>query len=202
MERDELVLTEVVAQSLIRTLAGAPGYPFHVEGEARVAHVLMECALSVEHARAVVEEFEADFPTMEQIRSVAYRLRSKFDPAAKVAETEKRKHETEDRAALKGLRDSVPLIAGVRWEICLQIQCLRIAIQEGYKDQAYYLQCVKEFPEAMALIRAGQDPDPVVVEKQYRVLHPMWRPGGMQAMKMLDAIVGGAVERVQESAAE
>jgi hypothetical protein len=168
----ESELMEPTAIALVRTLSGAPGYPFHPEGESRVAHVLMECSISVEHARAVVEEFESDFPTMEQIRNTAYRLRSNFDAAAKAEEAEKREREKQDRAALKGLRDSVPLITGVRWEICLQIQCLRIAVQEAYQDQEYYLKCQHEYPEAMAAIRAGRDPDPAIVERRYRELHP------------------------------
>ena len=94
MEKNESdALTQPVAVALIRGLSGSPGYPFHAEGEARAAAVLAESVVSVEHARAVVEEFEADFPSLEQIRSAAYRLKPEFDPAAKVEAAEKRKRD-------------------------------------------------------------------------------------------------------------
>ena len=190
----ESVLTEPVAKSLIRTLSSAPGYPFHPEGEARVAHVLMECSISVEHARAIVEEFEGDFPTMEQIRSTGFRLRAKFDPKAKAEEAATRERERQERNALKGLRESVPLIPGVRWEICLQIQCLRIAVSEAFKDQAYYMQCCKEYPEAMADIRDKRDPDPAIVERRYKELHPgIFIPKGMGALKALEKVTGAVI---------
>jgi len=186
----EYPVTLDVALAFIRGLSGAPGYPFHEEGEARAASILRDCSISVEHARAIMEEFEADFPTIQQIRATAYRLRPKFDPKARAEEDENRKREAQERAALKGLHQSVPLIPGVRWEICLQIQCLRIATQEERLDPGFYQKALVEFPEAMADIRAGLDPDPAVVETRYRALHPAWRPAGMSALSALENIVG------------
>jgi len=183
------ILTKPVAISIIRALSGAPGYPFHVEGESQAAHVLTHCCISVSHARAVINEFDTDFPTLEQLRGVAFRLRPQFDPHARAIEDEQRKREEQERRALKGLHDSVPLIPGVPWEICLQIQCLRIAVQEAYKEQAYYLAALKDYPEAMTDIRAGLDPDPEMVEKRYRALHPTWRPRGSAALSALQNIV-------------
>jgi hypothetical protein len=74
------VIAQEVAVGLLRMLSGSPGYPFHPEGEIRAAAVLRECCVSVGHARRTVEEFEGDFPTLEQIRSVAFRLREEFEP--------------------------------------------------------------------------------------------------------------------------
>lgn len=76
----ESVVEKSVALAFVRRLSGAPGYPFHPEGELRVAEVLREVSVSVSHALAVVDEFDNNFPTIEEIRSVAYRLREKFDP--------------------------------------------------------------------------------------------------------------------------
>ena len=189
MAENSPVLSPQLATALIRGLSGSPGYPFHAEGESRAAAVLMDCSISVEHARAIIEEFEADFPSLEQLRSTAYRLRVKFDPKAKEEEAATRERERQERNALKGLRESVPLIPGVRWEICLQIQCLRIAVSEAFKDQAYYMQCCKEYPEAMADIREKRDPDPAIVERRYLALHPgIFIPKGMGALKALEAV--------------
>lgn len=187
------ILSDPMALMLIRKLSGSPGYPFHAEGESRFAEVLAQCSISVEHATAVIDEFEADFPTIEQLRLVAYRLRANFDPKAKAEESASRERERQERNTLKGLRESVPLIPGVRWEICLQIQCLRIAVSEAFKDQAYYMQCCKEYPEAMADIREKRDPDPAIVERRYLALHPgIFIPKGMGALKTLEAIASGA----------
>lgn len=169
----ERVVTEAVALTLVRMLAGAPGYPFHPEGEIRTANVLAECSVSVDHARAVMEEFDAEFPTLEQIRNVAYRLREKFDPEVRKRERERSQQEKSDREALKTYaKRFVPDIPGVPWEIALQIQCLRIAHQEGPKDQAYLDAALRDFPEAMRDIRAGREPNPVYVERRYRELWP------------------------------
>ena len=82
---DTPILTEPVALSLIRSLSGAEGYPFHYEGEMRYAKVLSGCCVGYSHALAVVEEFETGFPSIEQIRNVAWRLKPQFDPKCRLA---------------------------------------------------------------------------------------------------------------------
>jgi hypothetical protein len=66
------------ALSLIRALSCCPGYPYHSEAEGRMAGVLMECTVNVEHARAVINRFEEDCPTLQEIRTAAFDLREKF----------------------------------------------------------------------------------------------------------------------------
>ena len=73
-------LVPETAVALIRMLSGSPGYPFHAEGEARMAEVLMECTVSMDHARKVIDEFDADFPTIEQLRNTTFRLKEQFVP--------------------------------------------------------------------------------------------------------------------------
>ena len=45
----------------------------------RFAEVLCECSISVEHATAVVDSFDNEFPTLRDIRDTASNLRPKFE---------------------------------------------------------------------------------------------------------------------------
>lgn len=170
----EPIVTQEVALSFIRTLSGAPGYPFHAEGEGRAAQVLRECTLSVSHARAVVDEFETDFPTLEQIRSVAFRLRENFggkkpDPVPTHQQLEE---------AWRGLKDklAVPEIPGRRWEVSLVVQCIRIALGQcgGVSGRESLPEYERDFPEAVKALRAGREPDYALVEMKLATLIPTW----------------------------
>jgi hypothetical protein len=46
-----------------------------------LANVLQGCAISVDHARAIVANFEEEVPTPKEIRDTAYSLRPKFESA-------------------------------------------------------------------------------------------------------------------------
>jgi hypothetical protein len=67
-----------VGKTLLRQLSGFKGYP-KGEGEKRFIEVLCESAVSVEHATAIVEAFDGDFPTVRMIRDTAFGLRPKFE---------------------------------------------------------------------------------------------------------------------------
>ncbi len=69
-----------LAYTLVRQWSGLPGYPFHVEGESRLANTLVECSISVDHARALVANFEEKCPTPRDLKDAAFALREKFAP--------------------------------------------------------------------------------------------------------------------------
>lgn len=79
-------LQREVARPLLRQLSGFKGYP-RGEGESRFIDALCEISLSVEHAIAIVESFDAEFPTIREMRDTALNLRPKYEP--KVNEREK-----------------------------------------------------------------------------------------------------------------
>lgn len=66
-----------LALALLRELGGFRGYP--KDGENRFAEVLQESAVSVEHAKAVMQSFDGEFPTIREIRDTAMNLRAKFE---------------------------------------------------------------------------------------------------------------------------
>lgn len=205
---DDPILTKVAAVSIIRRLSGTRGYPFREEGEERMAEVLMQFTAGVTHAQAAVDEYDGETcPTVEALRATCKRLaepcRNCHTPMWAHGFRGCKRYLSPESAPLvddRGIMDAaekiareklmVPMIPGVRWEICLQIQCLRIAVEEAYKDQEYYLKACREYPEAMADIRAKRDPDPKIVEKRYRELHPnVFMPAaGMGALSALDAM--------------
>jgi len=182
-------LTPEVALSIFRSMAGCKDYPFHVEGEKARAVVLIENCAGVSHARQTIAEFDdaEDCPTREAIRSAAKRL-------AEVCECGKAKWQHRDGVAckmfntrtgsdewIKGgdggfskFRDSIPMVEGVPWEVCLQAQSLKISIRPKSQTKAYDDE--EAFPEACAAIRAGREPDYKLLEAQMRRLFPrMWR---------------------------
>lgn len=67
-----------VGRPLLRQLAGFRGYP-RGEGQARFVDCLCEISLSVEHALAIIESFDGDFPTLREMRDTALNLRPKFE---------------------------------------------------------------------------------------------------------------------------
>lgn len=182
-----------LALSIFRSLAGCKDYPFHVEGEKRRAAVLMDCE-GVSHARQTIAEFDAaeDCPTVEAIRSAAKRL-------AEVCECGKAKWQHRDGVACQRFngktgseewtktaggytkfRESIPMVEGVPWEVCLQAQSLKIGILPRSKERPRGDE--EMFPEACAAIRAGREPDYKLLESQMRALFPrMWRSGGRLA---------------------
>ena len=68
-----------VGKSLLGNLRGFRKAPVG-DGFNRFAEVLCECSISVEHAMAVVETFDYEFPTLRDIRDAAHNLRPKFEP--------------------------------------------------------------------------------------------------------------------------
>jgi hypothetical protein len=67
-----------VGKGLLLHLQGFRKAPVGV-GFDRFAEVLCECSISVEHATAVVESFDNEFPTVRDIRETAHNLRPKFE---------------------------------------------------------------------------------------------------------------------------
>ena len=85
-----------IGKSLLRQLSGFRGYPKAIRladgnldstGEARFVDCLCEISLSVEHAIAIVDSFDGEFPTIREMRDTALNLRPKFE--AKVDERKK-----------------------------------------------------------------------------------------------------------------
>lgn len=77
-----------VARPLLRQLSGFRGYPkairlaeggLDTQGEDRFVDCLCEISLSVEHALAIVESFDGEFPTIRELRDTALNLRPKFE---------------------------------------------------------------------------------------------------------------------------
>lgn len=66
-----------VARTLLKQLAGFRGYP-KGDGLNRFVEVLCEISISVEHATALIETFDEEFPTLREIRDTAYNLRPRF----------------------------------------------------------------------------------------------------------------------------
>jgi len=180
------VLAIDVALSIVRGLSGTENYPFHVEGEARLAEVLMKSCASVEHARAVVNEFDGDHcPSVEALRLSALRLTEKCqcgrpfwahrdNPNCKRFRAESKTDEAMIPPPVElghgGMRDSVPVIPGVPMCVCLQIECLRIAARSGQSEFMPIYE--RDYPEAVYDARRGVHPDPAYVERRMRELKP------------------------------
>lgn len=182
-------VTPDVALTIIRGLAGAKDYPFHVEGEKRRAAVLVECCDGVAHARQVIEDFDSaeDCPTVDALRGAARRLGEicacgkpkwahrdgggcrMFNQAP--AEDE---GWTKTAGGFAKFRQSVPMIAGVPLEVALQVETIRIHM--GKRGTPPNIQdwrvCQERFPEAVAAIERGVEPDYKLVEAQMRALFP------------------------------
>jgi hypothetical protein len=69
---------QTVGRGLLRTLSGFRGYP-KGEGETRFVDTLCEISVSVEHAASVLLCFDAEFPTIREMRDAALNLRPKFE---------------------------------------------------------------------------------------------------------------------------
>jgi hypothetical protein len=67
-----------VGKALLGNLRGFRKAPVG-DGFNRFAEVLCECSISVEHAMAIVETFDYEFPTLRDIRDAAHNLRPRFD---------------------------------------------------------------------------------------------------------------------------
>jgi len=67
-----------IARSKIKGLSALPGFPHLEEGIDRLAQVLQEVAVSLEHADAILATFQDRSPTFGQLREVAYNLKPQF----------------------------------------------------------------------------------------------------------------------------
>lgn len=61
-------------------LSGYRGYPYNEAGENRFGGAIRDNCISVDHARATLESFDEDFPTVRMIHDAAISLRTKFEP--------------------------------------------------------------------------------------------------------------------------
>jgi hypothetical protein len=73
-------VTREVATALLRRLSGFRGYPNGEAGEAVFIEAVQEFCISVDHARALVDAFDENFPTLRELRDQALNLKAKFDP--------------------------------------------------------------------------------------------------------------------------
>lgn len=189
MPDNQPVLSAELALSYIRGFSGMEHYPFHLEGEKRLAAVLIQFAPAVGHARAVVEEFDGDTcPSVEALRAMCIRMAEKckcgralwqhrdladckwfraIDPD-EIPDLEKSRADAQASAALGSSRDWVPLIPGVRWDVCLKMQCILLAATGKLINDEY----ARDYPEAFAGARRGAAIDPQYVEQRMRALHP------------------------------
>lgn len=169
-------ISAMEALSLIRSLDGSPGYPFHEEGEARMAAILAASVANGKHAHAVIEEFDNGFPTAEQVKAAARRMGekcqcgfSRYEHAENgcksfVAVDQDDFFTNTKRDTSKEWRqfkNSVPLVDGVRWEVCLQVETIRIdlGMRGTPPDPQRIAADERDFPEAVAAIRAGREPN-------------------------------------------
>jgi len=67
-----------VGKALLGHLQGFRKAPVG-NGVNRFTEVLCECSISVEHATAVVDSFDDEFPTLRNIRDTAYNLKPRFE---------------------------------------------------------------------------------------------------------------------------
>jgi hypothetical protein len=74
-------VTQAVAKALIQGLSALREYPRLEAGEDRLAEELVRCSVSVSHARATIEEFDQQCPTIRDLREQADRIRERFEPA-------------------------------------------------------------------------------------------------------------------------
>lgn len=65
------------ARVLLEQLSGFRGYP-KGKGLDRFVEVLAEISISVEHATALIETFDREFPMLCEIRDTAFNLRPRF----------------------------------------------------------------------------------------------------------------------------
>jgi hypothetical protein len=124
-------LTVDVAISKIRQLSSTENYPFHPEGEARLARVLVESCGGPTHAQLVIDEFdEAEkCPTPDSLRATARRLGEicecgKAKGAHRAGDGCRRfsgapaddDKWTKTAGGFAKFRQSVPRVPGVPWE--------------------------------------------------------------------------------------
>lgn len=180
------MVTADVAMSKIRQLSSTENFPFHPEGEARLARVLIENCAGVTHAQQVIDEFdEAEkCPTVEALRAAARRL-------AEVCECGKAKWQHREGVACKRFnsaapdewkkteggyskfRQSVPLVPGVPWEVCLQVETIRIHLgKRGTPQSSSIATDYERFPQAVEALGSDRDPDYVLLESQMKALFP------------------------------
>jgi hypothetical protein len=73
-------VARALAEMYVQQLSGLKDYPPYAAGADRLANELVACAVSVEHAKAVVEYFDDVCPTPRELRDVAANLREKYAP--------------------------------------------------------------------------------------------------------------------------
>lgn len=93
MSRQAPAIVWELACTMMRDLSGYKGYPKPIDspGEHHFIRAFQESVISVEHAKAVIDSFDQEFPTVLHIRETAHQLRVRFEPdPLKTKEWEKR----------------------------------------------------------------------------------------------------------------
>jgi hypothetical protein len=81
MSRENPAIVWELACAMFRDLSGYRGYPKPVDspGEHHFIRAFQEAVISVEHAKAVIDSFDQEFPTILRIRESAHKLRPRFE---------------------------------------------------------------------------------------------------------------------------
>jgi hypothetical protein len=218
-------LDDEIAISFIRRLSSTENYPFHPEGEVHLAEVLQKHCDGPTHARYVIDEFDevTTCPSVAMLRDAANRLgevcqcgKKKWQHRDKGACARFAGQPAEDDGLMKTatgyakFRESVPVVSGVPWEVCLQAEttCINLGLRGSVggrkvehgrvidfeaERQMRLQQDEQRFPELVRDLRAGQEPDYKLLESQMRALFPhMWKGGSGSLVR------AGASDRLKQ----
>lgn len=91
MSRDNPAIVWPLACAMMLDLSGYKGYPKPIDspGEHHFIRAFQESVVSVEHARAVIDAFDQEFPTILRIRETAAKLRPSLSAVAQKQEWER-----------------------------------------------------------------------------------------------------------------
>ena len=74
-------IQELAARALVRRyLSPLRGYNHVPDAESRLVEIVQQACVSVEHLVAVLETFDAEYPTIREIKETAFNLRERFLP--------------------------------------------------------------------------------------------------------------------------
>lgn len=103
------------ALGVVREMSGLPGYPFHAEGETRLANILREHAINMDHGLYVVERFNEWTPTPLALTDALLNepTRVRFHPEPKPDPEEQKRAEWRAELAAEGTEPDPVWSAGL-----------------------------------------------------------------------------------------